>query len=123
MSDEDELAEAWVNLDYSENMNRMAPDMNPASPGRPYFSGTDGAAPGQWVRVVCRTTRDATFWCVGHLAELRGAGVIRVTGIGYENGDPAPSWFLEEGPWTATLELREDGNWYLAELECAESEE
>ena len=115
MTDEIELTEAWVNLDYSTNMNRRAPDLNAASPGRPYFVGPEGAVPGQWVRIVCRASDGAVFWCVGHLVEVLD-GAIRVTGIGYEAGDPAPHWFLA-GRWGATLERQADGNWYVVELE------
>jgi hypothetical protein len=115
MSEEIELTEAWVNLDYGANMNRLAPELNPASPGRPYFVGVEGAAPGQWVRIVCRASDGAVFWCVGHLVEVLD-GAIRVRGIGYEAGDPAPRWFLE-ARWTASLELQADKNWYVVELE------
>jgi hypothetical protein len=114
MTDEIELTEAWVNLDYSTNMNRFAPDLNAASPGRPYFVGVEGAVPGQWVRIVCRMSDGAVFWCVADFVEVLD-GAIRVTAVLYEAGDPAPRWFLD-GRWGARLELRADGNWYVVEL-------
>lgn len=113
--DEIELTQAWVNLDYGANMNRLAPDLNSAAPGRPYFTGPTDAVLGQWVRIVCRASDGAAFWCVGHLVEVLD-GAIRVTGIGYEAGDPAPHWFVA-GRWSASFDLHADGNWYVVELE------
>lgn len=118
VDDEIELEDAWINLAYSENQNRMFPDLNPASPGRPYFVDLDGAASGQWVRVVFRTAGQTTFWCVGVLARWELPATIHVDGIGYENGDPAPRWFVETR-WKARFELQPDGNWSLAEIEEA----
>lgn len=56
----------WVNLEYSHNQNRDSPDLLEASPGAPYFVGTDKAVPGQWVRLVF----DARCWCVGEVSKV-----------------------------------------------------
>lgn len=110
-----EIVEGWINLAYSENMRRKHPDINPSSPGHPYFTGVDGASPGQWVRIVMRTDEDQHFWCVGVLDRVEGPDRIEVVGIGYENGAPAPDGF-QASRWEAQFVQLEDTNWYLTEL-------
>jgi len=103
------VKEAWVNLPYSMDKNRTSPDLNAKSPGAPYFVGTDGAVPGQWVRLVF----DQGFWCVGAVEGIDAPARVTVVDISVENGE-APRGF-GEWRWRGLIES-EGGGWRVTQL-------
>lgn len=81
----DEVHAAWLNLDYAAGINARAPDLNPSSPGRPYFDGEGALRAGQWLRVVVELRSRGTFWCVGTVADGEEYEV-RFRDLAYEGG-------------------------------------
>jgi tetratricopeptide (TPR) repeat protein len=105
-----QLVEAgWVNLPYSLDQNRNSPDLNQASPGAPYFVGTDTAVPGQWVRLVF----DERCWCVGEVEKVESDSAVTVARVELEAGD-APVG-LDAWRWRGRIE-RDVDDWNVTLL-------
>ncbi len=117
---DESIAEGWVNLSYARSMNEQYPHINPRSPGRPYFSDSDGAVPGQWIRVVLRPRGDeragddSLFWCVADVDVVLDRDHVSFVRLEVERGAAPPSGFTSRA-WVGTL--RRDGEvWVVSAL-------
>lgn len=110
-----EIVGGWVDLAAAAAANRASPDLNPASPGRPYLDEAGTGVVGQWVWLVFRTDAGRTFTAVGLLEAVEAARLV-AREVVHEGGDPAADWFVD-ARWTAILERGAEGGWSLVELE------
>lgn len=100
----------WLKMSYARMM---------AEKGLPYFTDTESARAGEWVRIVLVTDAGEShaWWCVGKLNSWTEDEIV-FEELKYENGDCPPE--LEDVRLSGRARyVVEDGaeSWLLTELE------